>query len=616
MIVKNEAKHLGKCLQSVKNIVDEVILVDTGSTDQTLDIAKKFGAKLFFLKWNNDFAEARNYSIQQAKMDYILIMDADEWLDEKVDLHTVLKNEKDYYMVRIKNETSSGTAIIHSAVRLFKNNIGLKYFGKIHEHLNIEDESLNLTSDTGKILLHHIGYKEEIYHEKGKHERNLKLLLEEVERNPSGYNLYNLGNQYKMNNQHSEALEEYKRAFPLSKNRVHVNHLLYNMLDCLRILGKNEEALDIVSASIESYPNYTDFYFIQGRIYAEMSYLKDAENSYLKCIEVGEVESVQTLEGVGSFLAYTCLGEIYLELGDNLRAFEMAVEALKVNKYYMPALRVYLETLIRTKVPWENIKDNLKTVFPVTNFNDLKHLIIALSFMRSPLLQTYIDLYKLSVSNSVMGISNLYSRKYLSSYQIWENGDIESEEYRDILLLSFILQKSELLHKCQPFVNLNNKEWKLFKNLVHRKEVEIAKVSEELEDIIIFIAEQLIHLGEDDEFNYLFNTITSGTVSLVIKLSNILIKNGFTKNAQELLLAFYTENQTNKKYVELLADTCYKQNQFYEALSFYNRAVELKKEYITFEKIYRTYEKLNDQNGLFIIKNEIRKLFPISLWVR
>lgn len=616
MIVKNEEKHIEKCLQSVQNRVDEFIIVDTGSNDQTVEIAKKYGAKTFFFKWNNDFSEARNFSIKHAKMDYILIMDADEWLDEKVDLQEVLNNEKDYFMVRIDNETSSGISILHSAVRLFKNNVGLKYFGKIHEHLNIEDRSLNLTNGNGDVLIHHSGYISDNYKEKGKHERNLKLLLEEVNRNPSGYNLYNLGNQYKSNKQHSEALEEYKKAFPLSKDKVYVNHLLFNMIDCLRILGKREEALDIVNASIESFPNYTDFHFLQGRIFGEMSYFKDAENSFLKCIEIGEVKAAQTLDGVGSFLAYNALGDIYLEIGDNVKAFEMAIEALKVNKYFLPALRLYLETLIRTKIPFEKIKENLESVFPLQNTRDLKHLFIVLTVTKSPLLQSYIDEYKLNVSSSVQGIMKLYSNNYNEAFEIWKKIEIESEEYKDIILLSFILETNDLLEKCRQFVNLNKKEWNLLDKLIHGKNIELEKASEKFEETIIFIAEKLIHLGEDDKFNYLLNIIASSSISLKIKLSRMLLTNGFAKNAQELLLASYSENHSNKDFIELLADTCYKQNQFNEAISFYNRVIDLGQDYLTFEKIYRTYEKLNDQKSLLIVRNEIKRIYPFASWVR
>ncbi|MFR9069355.1 MAG: glycosyltransferase family 2 protein, partial [Paraclostridium sp.] len=78
MIVKNEEKNIGRCLDSIKEISDEIIIVDTGSTDRTIEICKSYFAKIIQYKWNNDFSEARNISIDYATKDYILFLDADE----------------------------------------------------------------------------------------------------------------------------------------------------------------------------------------------------------------------------------------------------------------------------------------------------------------------------------------------------------------------------------------------------------------------------------------------------------------------------------------------------------------------------------------------------------
>src|SRR5471030_3198558 len=78
MIVKDEEEYLPRCLSSINDIVDEIIIVDTGSTDKTVDIAKKFGAKVYYFKWNNNFSEARNESLKYATKDWILILDADD----------------------------------------------------------------------------------------------------------------------------------------------------------------------------------------------------------------------------------------------------------------------------------------------------------------------------------------------------------------------------------------------------------------------------------------------------------------------------------------------------------------------------------------------------------
>ena len=78
MIAKNEENYLEKCLNNIKNSVDEIIIVDTGSNDKTMEIAKKFTNKVYNFRWNNDFSEARNFSLKKAAKDWILMLDADE----------------------------------------------------------------------------------------------------------------------------------------------------------------------------------------------------------------------------------------------------------------------------------------------------------------------------------------------------------------------------------------------------------------------------------------------------------------------------------------------------------------------------------------------------------
>ncbi len=78
MIVKNEEENLGRCLKSVQDLVDEIIVVDTGSTDKTVEIAKEYGAKVHYFKWCNDFSAARNESLKYASKNWILIMDGDD----------------------------------------------------------------------------------------------------------------------------------------------------------------------------------------------------------------------------------------------------------------------------------------------------------------------------------------------------------------------------------------------------------------------------------------------------------------------------------------------------------------------------------------------------------
>src|SRR3989338_5048832 len=154
MITKNEEGNLEYCLNSTKNIADEIVIVDTGSTDKTKAIAKKFNAKIFDFKWVDDFSAARNESLKHAAKEWILILDADEILGEdsvnKVKELTKDK-ENDAFSFIQKNYTNDSSIAgfvseehkkndgVYSGwygsliVRMFRNKKGYEFSGTVHE---------------------------------------------------------------------------------------------------------------------------------------------------------------------------------------------------------------------------------------------------------------------------------------------------------------------------------------------------------------------------------------------------------------------------------------------------------------------------------------------------
>lgn len=142
MIVKNEEEVLDRCLQSVKHIVDEIIIVDTGSTDDTKEIAKKFDAKIYDYEWCNDFSKASNYSFSLANKDYILWLDANDVIEEKeqlklMELKESLSEEIDAvsmpYILSVSESGDVGYQIRRH--RFTKRERQFKWEGKVHEVL-------------------------------------------------------------------------------------------------------------------------------------------------------------------------------------------------------------------------------------------------------------------------------------------------------------------------------------------------------------------------------------------------------------------------------------------------------------------------------------------------
>jgi glycosyltransferase involved in cell wall biosynthesis len=127
MIVKNEEKFLPRCMESIKGLVDEIIIVDTGSTDSTIEIAKRYNAKIYHHQWENSFSKARNYSLKYATCKWILILDADEEVGRKNahKLKEVIKENSVnvIYLPIISRPVGGKNITIGNSERLFRNNL-------------------------------------------------------------------------------------------------------------------------------------------------------------------------------------------------------------------------------------------------------------------------------------------------------------------------------------------------------------------------------------------------------------------------------------------------------------------------------------------------------------
>ncbi|MDR1064940.1 MAG: glycosyltransferase family 2 protein [Oscillospiraceae bacterium] len=192
MIVKNEEKNIEKALGWAKDIAFEQIVVDTGSTDRTVELAEKMGARVLHFEWINDFSAAKNFAIEQARGNWIAFLDADEYFDEKDTkllwgfLERAEANPKAYpglNFIRCRwiNLNDKGEAfVIQEQDRVFRNKPEIRYVNKIHEHLSIGEGGLFLTD----IKIYHTGYTKEAMSSKNTFERNLAPIEEELRENP------------------------------------------------------------------------------------------------------------------------------------------------------------------------------------------------------------------------------------------------------------------------------------------------------------------------------------------------------------------------------------------------------------------------------------------------
>jgi tetratricopeptide (TPR) repeat protein len=201
MIAKNEQRFLGECLARAKDAVDEIVLVDTGSTDETVAIAESFGARVLRAPWQDDFSSPRNVGLQAATGDWILVLDADEFLQpgacERIRAAVQDPNVLGYHM-HFVNVYGDGKTLGVMMVRLFRNLPGIHYQNVIHEQVTPSlqriGQPLGLTLASAEIEVEHHGYSDAVMNERGKNERNERLFKKQLEATPDDvYCLYKYG---------------------------------------------------------------------------------------------------------------------------------------------------------------------------------------------------------------------------------------------------------------------------------------------------------------------------------------------------------------------------------------------------------------------------------------
>lgn len=226
MIVKNEEKYLRNCLLSVKDIANEIIIVDTGSEDNTISIAKEFNADITSIKWNDNFSEARNISISKALGKWILIIDADERLEPKSqsELNQIIQSsDKAVYSVIINSRYKIFNYYdVSLANRLFLNNPELRFHNLVHEEITYSALKLGYEFRNSNIEMKHLGYSLNYELMKKKALRNLKLLLKEIKTSPNPIKYFTIAQCYGILKDYRNVIKYLKLLKTYGKNNVPV----------------------------------------------------------------------------------------------------------------------------------------------------------------------------------------------------------------------------------------------------------------------------------------------------------------------------------------------------------------------------------------------------------
>ncbi len=410
LIVKNEEENIGYCLSHLKEIVDEQIVVDTGSTDKTVETAKEMGAKVFYFEWISDFSAARNYALSKAKGDWIIFLDADEYFTEEsvpyikpAIVECSKHKELDAVMCELINKDKNNNLISiakNISPRIYKKNKSMKYINKIHEILINEKRpeykfAPVVLECSKQIKIIHTGYDEEVMYKKDKSEKYINMLKKELEKNPedSHNNLY-LSISYYMNGEYENSLEYARKSLKYMDKKTEREYYpnIYStiMYAMLSLVKPYDEIKEIFDQAAERYPEYPDYYKAIGVANLRDRNIDAAIFYFEKCINFcknykGNAESL-ALGTINE--TYNHLLNAYILANNKPKIVEIAVALLNAEKYDYENLIILIKTFL-TSEKEENIINFLSKLYDYSTFKDKIYLTKASDAAGSDILALY-----------------------------------------------------------------------------------------------------------------------------------------------------------------------------------------------------------------------------------
>lgn len=335
LIVRDEAAVLADCLGSIRPFVEEIVVVDTGSSDDTIQIAEAAGARVVSIGWPESFSAARNVGLAAATQPLIFVIDADERLVPESATALVQHCRTGPTVAasvtqrNVAVSTGGGDArdseSLLLTVRLFPNRPTIRYAGRVHEHVVESGEPIRSVPIDVELL--HLGYTPERLLTKDKFTRNLALLERDLQDAPGDpYVLYQIGRTYCVNKKFEPATRylvgavnalapRFEQSDPLPR---YASSVLLHLVQAATGLGHLPTVLEALSLGINLYPDFTDLYFAYGTALLELgdtSHFEEIRAAFENCLTLGEPDCVryESVRGVGSFRALHNLG-VYHEV--------------------------------------------------------------------------------------------------------------------------------------------------------------------------------------------------------------------------------------------------------------------------------------------------------------
>ncbi|MBX3114159.1 MAG: glycosyltransferase [Fimbriimonadaceae bacterium] len=347
MIVRDEERVLDCCLSSVADVFNQKIIVDTGSTDRTVEIAKAHGAKVYEIEWPDSFSEARNESLKHAKGKWIFWLDADDTLPietAELILHAAI-NAPDHvngFVVPVQfvdGPDGQGTRVDH--VKLFRNLPGLEFEGRIHEQIlgSLRKHGGEIQRINAVVL--HSGYDTSEVGQAKKRKRDSKLLLLDLQDRPNHpFVLFNLGMTAHYNGDHAEAIDWFYNCLDVSiPEESHVRKVFALLSNSLRALGESQASLQALCDGLQLYPSDPELHFLRGVNYMSLERFSEARLDFEQIPELDPSHFSSFDTGILGYKKYFNLGVCAEKLGDYPAQKHYFLKAIDLPGVFKDAVR-------------------------------------------------------------------------------------------------------------------------------------------------------------------------------------------------------------------------------------------------------------------------------------
>lgn len=596
MIVKNEEKFLKRCLDSIADLVDEIIITDTGSTDRTKEIAYQYTDKVYDFTWTNDFAAARNHGIQHAVGRWILWLDADEYVqnNNKENLRNLLlslnDSEPTAVTVPILNfigNSLENRFIESTAARIFLNHQDIMFTRPIHEQVTCMNGQLKYFNTD--FCIFHTGYTQEIRKEKDKSNRNMSIFenMKHKGTPTDNYQLFTLANEYMILGDHKKALYNFERAYKRAKkDEAWFIHCTVQYIFASMELKRYKEAVVLIEEAIGRWGQYPDFYCYLGVIYQNFGLDHLAIQYFEKSLELAELASASSEKfwiispNFGSITPYMKLNEIFSKQGNLPKVIYCLSKIIGMNP--SDSINLYrLLHLLSLSEPVDQIILFLDKFYPKTEAANIK-LCLQMSLLlgHEQLCKFYMEQCRVAD----LELAPIYKLRYAiisKDHDLFDStlSGISSipddlEYVKSLCLAACIWKNSRYLNALD---HQTDESYYTFKTILEDF-IKESPSEENYRPYLSTIASILVELfktGHYDTYDWLINCVPD----LFDELTNYMANYFYTQHQTELAVDYYSllhnSNRLNAESYENLGWLYLNQGELNDGLEFLKKSLEL-----------------------------------------